>query len=62
MPELTGCALCGMDVNRHGLARHLVWDEIPHAFCSYLCEFFWRRTRLADADRSEAVSAMFPQY
>ena len=49
MPEI-GCSACGTDVNRYGLARFLEWDGVRHAFCSYLCEFFWRRRQRADND------------
>jgi len=48
-----------MDVNRHGLARHLEWGEVQHAFCSYRCEFFWRRTCTAEPYFAEAVPTSF---
>jgi hypothetical protein len=48
MPEVTRCAHCGRDVDQHGLGRLLEWDVATHAFCSYLCEFLWRRARRAD--------------
>jgi len=57
MPEITGCSACGADENENGLARHLEWNGTPHAFCSYKCEFFWRRSQYAEARRVEMVSA-----
>jgi hypothetical protein len=59
MPEPQGCSSCGMDVNRHGLARHLEWGREDHTFCSYRCEFFWRRMRCTDHDLAGA--ALRPQ-
>lgn len=43
MPDTTACAECGKDANRNGLIRCLEWDGISRIFCSYLCEFLWRR-------------------
>jgi len=45
MPETTNCSACGINVNRHGLPRYLEWDGARLAFCSFLCEFLWRRKR-----------------
>ena len=45
--EPTGCAVCGIDANRYGFSRILAWDEVRFVFCSFLCEFLWRRKRLA---------------
>jgi hypothetical protein len=59
MAELKGCAHCGKDVDQHGLGRLLEWDEASHAFCSYLCEFLWRRARHADQIRAAAASGPF---
>jgi hypothetical protein len=58
MPEYTGCAQCARDVDHHGLGRLLEWDGLSHAFCSYLCEFLWRRAR--HADHVLTASASFP--
>jgi hypothetical protein len=52
------CSSCGMDVSRHGLARYLEWDDGAKHFCSYLCEFFWRRA--AAVDRLTALPRQGP--
>ena len=57
MPEITGCSSCGIDVNRHGLTRYLEWDGVRLAFCSFLCEFLWRRKR--GIERSRTLSEPF---
>jgi hypothetical protein len=48
----TECAGCGIDVNRYGnrrgVPRTLDWEGVGFVFCSSLCEFLWRRRRLAD--------------
>jgi hypothetical protein len=45
MPEVPECSWCGSCVDQHGLARFLAWAGARYAFCSYRCEFFWRRGR-----------------
>jgi hypothetical protein len=59
MEEPIGCSWCSEDVDRHGLARHLDWTEAAHAFCCFLCEFFWRRDHIAKTTRAERPSAAF---
>jgi hypothetical protein len=49
------CSSCGMDINRHGLARYVEWGGLGHSFCSDFCEFFRRRTRIADLERAGAA-------
>jgi hypothetical protein len=59
MAEPTGCSWCSEDVDRYRLARHLDWAGAVHAFCCFLCEFFWRRARIAEAAHAERASAAF---
>jgi hypothetical protein len=54
MPEITGCESCGISVNHHGLTRYLEWDGVQLAFCSFLCEFLWRRKR----DRAHTLTGV----
>jgi hypothetical protein len=57
MPEITHCSVCDTNVNRHGLPRYLEWDDMRLAFCSFLCEFMWRRKQ--GVDRALAASEPF---
>jgi hypothetical protein len=59
MAEPTGCSWCSEEVDRYGLARHLDWIGAAHAFCCFLCEFFWRRSRIAEDTCPERASAAF---
>ena len=46
-PANNPCNHCGEDAERFGLTRHLEWDGFGHLiFCSFLCEFFWRRDKV----------------
>ena len=41
---------------RFGLMRHLEWDGFVYlVFCSFLCEFLWRRDQMLD--RAAATAA-----
>ena len=55
MSEPTDCSWCSENVKQHGLARHLEWNGVAHAFCSFLCEFFWRRTEVAETETSASA-------
>jgi hypothetical protein len=56
MSEIADCSACGLDENLNGRARHLEWNGQPHSFCSYRCEFFWRRDRYAEYRLIEMAS------
>jgi ribosomal protein L24E len=59
MPEIAECSSCGSNVDQHGLTRYLEWDGVRHAFCSFLCEFFWRRRRDPDHVLAGVASAPY---
>jgi hypothetical protein len=61
MPGPTACSQCERDVNYHGLARDLEWDGVPHVFCSFLCEFFWRRAHVARPSGAERALFALPR-
>jgi formate dehydrogenase maturation protein FdhE len=43
MLEHIGCATCGTNPDKHGFPCIVDWDGLRFVFCSYLCEFLWRR-------------------
>jgi hypothetical protein len=59
MPEITDCVSCGIDVQRHGFPRYLDWAGVRVAFCSYLCEFLWRRRQALDRMAQKAPERLF---
>jgi hypothetical protein len=60
MRERTGCAACGIDANKYGFPRTLNWDGVRFVFCSYLCEFLWRRKGLANKTLGPVASESAP--
>jgi hypothetical protein len=59
MAKFTGCTKCGRDVDQQGLSRLLELKKMSLPFCSYLCEFLWRRALSADQVRAGAASGPF---
>jgi formate dehydrogenase maturation protein FdhE len=58
MLEHVGCATCGTNPDKHGFPHIVDWDGLRFVFCSYLCEFLWRRKRSANQTLGPVASSL----